>query len=157
MIYHANTFQIPASFNPSVWVLSMTGYRCSLSVKSMPPCPIVWNGFVQWQDKPKVLVSGLQGRVQHTFAIFSLLPQFFAHLMCNQLDVWPLGITCHTDRPYTTGNRPLAWCLSLAAWGHMDFKRRSHGPRTPRSPVQFHQEPRWTASLTRSRAEALFL
>ena len=55
-----------------------------------PPPPLrlfVSIGLVQRWDKSKVLVSGLQGRARHTFAISLLLLQFFTHPMCSQLDV----------------------------------------------------------------------
>lgn len=45
MIYHANTFQTQASLNPSVWLLSTTGYRSSLNVQSITPPSVCLNWF----------------------------------------------------------------------------------------------------------------
>lgn len=100
--------------------------------------PTVWNGFVQLWDKTEN--AGVKPAGKRTTYLCHFLPPaaVFTHLMCNQLDVWALGITCHTDRPNTAGNRPLAWYFPLETRGHTDFTWRS--PCTPPSQVQFHQE-----------------
>lgn len=82
---------------------------CTIDINHRPPPrpPICLKRF--GSAVGQALVSGLQGRARHTLAIFSLFPQFFTHPMCNQLDVWPLGVTCRMDSPQTAEMRPLAW------------------------------------------------
>lgn len=48
----------------------------------------------------RVQSAGVRAAGESTAHLFHLLfLQIFTHPMCNQLDVWLLGIMCHTDSP----------------------------------------------------------
>lgn len=158
-MYHANTLQTQASLNPFVWILSTKRYGRSPHVKSIHPPSVpaclsemVW--FIGQAQSAGVRASG--ENATHLCHFF-IPPAVFTHLMCNQLDVWPLGITCqHMDSLWTAGKRLIAWHTPLEAQGHVNFTCRSHGPCMSLAPVQLHQQPHETGSSGRARSRLLF-
>lgn len=109
--------------------LSTRRQRSGVNVQSITPLPpillFVWIGLVQPQEKPKVLVSGLQGWAQNTFA--ACLSCRFSRIRCV------ISKTCNrlashvarTARKWE-GKRPWAWHTPLEARGHSNFTRMGY-------------------------------